>query len=312
MAIPSEPCGRHYHSHAKRPGAGRFRNVASSVAPASLPRSAGTPIPVAVPIVRAAWPVTVAATSPATPAVLAVGSANTCIARQRRRRLRSSALGLLAVGAGLAVLFVALAYSAWSAKGDLAGIWKREPSNRAAMSSAALPLVPPPGTGFVAEDALLAACDQPQAPIAPTEAAHVDAGMSAAILDSPGSCAALPDMHSAASGNQEFTAEAWVAQLADRGMQDLQDLDQSPCEPSETLPSLLETTLGKLGNNLLLQSQAESRLWGTRKRADGGRAQVPEPVATEDLGIFSRPPASFDYRRQDLLEDAVGPAAPGS
>ncbi len=93
MAIPSEPCGPHYDSHAKRPGAGRFRNVVPGVAPASSPRSEGTPIPVAVPIVRAAWPVTVAAASLATPAVLAVGSANTCIARQRRRS-RSSALGL--------------------------------------------------------------------------------------------------------------------------------------------------------------------------------------------------------------------------
>jgi hypothetical protein len=206
-------------------------------------------------------------------------------------------------------LFVALAYSAWSAKGDLAGSWKRELPNPAAMSSAALPLVLPPDTGSVADDALFAAGDQPQAPIAPTAAAHVDAGISAAILDNPGPCVELPDMRSAASVNQEFTAEAWVAQLADRGTQ---DLDQAPGQPSKTPPSLLEMTVGKLGNNLLLQSQAESRIRGTRKRADGGRAQVPEPVATEDLGIFSRPPASFDYRRQDLLKDPIGPAASGS
>jgi len=216
------------------------------------------------------------------------------------------------VGAGLTVAFVALAYSAWSAKGDLAGIWTREPSHPGDVSSAALPLVPPPDTGSVAEDALLAAGDQQQAPIAPTAAVNVDAGISAAILDNLGPCVELPDVRRAAAGNQEYTAEAWVAQLADRGLQDFQDLDQSPCEPAETRPSLLETTLGKLGNNLLLQSQAESRLRGIRKRADGGRAQVSEPVATEDLGIFSRPPASFDYRRQDPLEDSVRPAASGS
>jgi hypothetical protein len=210
------------------------------------------------------------------------------------------------VGASLTVLALALAYSAWSAKGDLAGSWDREPSNPAAMSSPALPLVPPPDTVSVAEDALFAARDQPEALIA---AADAEAGISAAILDRPGPYVESQDTLGAAFGNQEFTADAWVAQLADRG---IQDLDQSPCEPSETRPSLLETTLGKLGNNLLLQSQAESRIRGTRKRTDGGRAQVSEPVASEDLGIFSRPPASFDYRRQYPLEDAVRPAGPGS
>lgn len=309
MAIPSEPCGPHYRSHAKRPGAGRFRNVASGVAPACSPRSAGTPIPVAVPVVQAVWPVTIVTGSLAPPAVLAVGPANPSIARQRRRRSRSSALGLLGVGAGLTVVFMALAYSAWPAKGDLAGIWNREPSNRAAMSPPALPLVPPPDAGSVADDALLAAGDQPEAPIAPTEAGHVDAGIGAVILGNPDMCAELPDVRSAAAGNQEFTADAWVAQLADPGTP---DLDQSPSKPSKTPPSLLETTLGKLGNSLLLQSQVESRLRSTRKKADGGRAQVSEDVAAEDLGIFSRPPASFDQRRRDLLEDAVPPAAPSS
>lgn len=309
MAIPSEPCGSPYYSRAKKPGAGRFRNVAPGVAPASSPASAGTPIPVAIPIVRAAWPVTVATVSLTPPAVLAVGPANTSIASQRRRPLRSSALSLLVVAAGVTVVFVALAYSAWSAKGDWAGSWNRELPNRAAMSPPALPPVPPPDTGSVADDALLAAGDQPEALIAPAALADADAGIDAGILDSPGPYAASANSLGAAFGNQEFTAGAWVAQLADSGTQ---DLDQSPGKRSETPPSLLETTLGKLGKKLLLQSQDQSGFRGIRKRADGGRAQVSEPVATEDLGIFSRPPASFDYRRQDLLEDAVGPAAPSS
>ena len=80
MAIPSGPFDPHYHLHAKMPGAGQFRNVAAGVAPACSPGSAGTPIPVAVPIVRAAWPVSVATASLAPPTVFAVRSAKTRIA----------------------------------------------------------------------------------------------------------------------------------------------------------------------------------------------------------------------------------------
>ena len=241
--------------------------------------------------------------------VLAVGSTKTRIARQRRPT-RSSAFGLLAVGAGLTVLIVALAYTAWSAKDALAGRWNRQLSNPTVLASAALPQVPPPATvASVAENELLSPDDKLETPLAPTTAANADAGINVASPDRAGPYVEFQDTLGVASGNQSFTADAWVAQLADQG---IQDLDQPPFEPSTTLPSLLGTTLGKLGNNPLLQSQVESRLRGIRKRAGAGQAQVSDPVATEDLGIFSRPPASFDHRRRVAIEDDTRPVTPGS
>jgi len=267
------------------------------------------PIPVAVPIVRAAWPAKVAAGSLTPPMVLAVGSTKTRIARQRRPP-RPSAFGLLAVGAGLTVLIVALAYSAWSAKDALAGRWNRQPSNPTVMASAALPQVPPPdAVAFVAENELFAPDDKLETPLAPPTAANADAGINAASPDRAGPYVEFQDTLGGASGNQSFTADAWVAQLADRGTQ---DLDQPPFEPSATLPAIPWTTLRELANHPSIQSQVESRLPGIRKRAGAGQAQVSDPVATEDLGIFSRPPASFDYRRRVAIEDDTRPVAPGS